>query len=145
MKIRQRQVSVRSRIMMRWVKCKDQWRRKWHKSGKIFEKNYLVSFQTVREKMQEKLNQVMTQRKGHAESVQNGPSAKKNQTSIEKTLTSVPSWTKPRMMNLLKHFRRNSVPRTSFSKVFKNLPVSTRMILLNLTMSISPTLLQHKR
>ena len=66
--------------------------------GEIFEKKLLNALPDSRREMQEKLKQVMTQTKSCTESVQNAPSAEKNQTLIG-TLTSVPSWKNPRIQN----------------------------------------------
>ena len=73
--------------------------------------------QDGKREMEEKLNHPMIQTKSYAESVQN-TSQVKNQTSNGK-----------------KRKRRNSIGRTLLSMLLKNLLVTTRMMLLNLTMS----------
>ena len=99
-------------------------------------KNLFNELQDSKREIEEKLNHVMIQRKSCAESVQN-TSQEKNQSPNGTHIDFRAILEETKTAELVKEKkRRNSVPRTSLSMVLKNLLVITRMMLLNLTISI---------
>ena len=99
-------------------------------------KNLFNELQDSKREIEEKLNHVMIQRKSCAESVQN-TSQEKNQSPNGTHIDFRAIMEETKNAELVKEKkRRNSVPRTSLSMVLKNLLVITRMMLLNLTISI---------
>ena len=84
--------------------------------------------------MEEKLNHLMIQTKSYTESVQNTPQ-EKNQTPNGAMIDFGAIMEETNNAELVEKKERNSVPRTLLSTVLKNL-VKTRMMLLNLTISI---------
>ena len=99
-------------------------------------KNLFNELQDSKREIAEKLNHVMIQTKSYAESVQN-TSQEKNQSPNGTHIDFRAIMEETKNAELVKEKkRRNSVPRTSLSMVLKNLLVITRMMLLNLTISI---------
>ena len=90
--------------------------------------------QDSKREMEEKPNHVMIHTKSYAESVQN-TSQEKNQTLNGTYIDFGAIMEESKNAELTEKKRRNSVPRTSLYMVLKNL-VTTRMMLLNLTISI---------
>ena len=98
-------------------------------------KNLLDKLQDSKKEMKEKLNHVMVQRKSYAESVQS-TTQEKNHTPNETYIDFRAIMEGSKNAEIVEEKERYSVPRTSLSMMLKNLLVTTRMILLNLTMPI---------
>ena len=91
--------------------------------------------QDSKREMEKKPNHVMIQTKSYTEPVQN-TSQEKNQTPNGTYIDFGAIMEENKNAELAEKKRRNSFPRTSLYMVLKNLLVTTRMMLLNLTISI---------
>ena len=97
--------------------------------------NLLIMLEDSKREMVEKLNHVIIQTKSYGESVRN-TSQEKNQTPNGRYIDFPAIIEETKIQNYLIKNRRISVPRTSLFMVLTNRLLKTRVILLNLMISI---------